>query len=199
MHRTSLAALALLALLPAPAGAVCGIGDPRGDATLADDHVLDGAYDRPVPGASVDLVTAWVDVGPRFTTFRVEVADLAASAAEAPGGVSYSWEAATRDRVVYVLAWSSPTGAAVEVYAGETLRDATWVATASGPSLDVARDTVTFSLTTQTLGLRPGAPDVRSTVRSYREVFSVDGPDRTYAQSVAADSATRRPSAWGRC
>lgn len=198
MRRTLLVALAALAVLPAPAGAACGVGDPRGDATIADDHVLDGAYDHPVPGPSVDLVTSWVEVGARFTTFRVGVADLDAAAVEAPSGVAYSWEAATRDRVVFVVASSAPTGSAVEVYAGRTLRDATWVATAGGPLLDVATDTVTFSLATQTLGLRPGTPGVRSTVRSYRQA-SVYLPHRTVTQSAAADAAWRRPSRWGSC
>lgn len=198
MRKTLLVGTIAVALLPSPShAAACGLGDARGDATVWDDAVLDGAHDRPVTGPAVDLVSAWVEVGTRVTTFRVRVADLATVAVDAPSGVAYAWTAETAANVVHVVAWSAPTSSGVEVYAGRTLGDATWVARTTAPVLDVASDTVTFTVATQTLGLRPGTR-VASTVTSHREV-AVEAPDGARMQGAAADSATRRPWSWGRC
>jgi hypothetical protein len=186
-----------VALLPAPARAGCGLDDPSGDATVWDDAVLSGSYDQAVPSPSLDLVSAKAGVDGRFTTFTIRVADLATAAAEAPSGLAFSWDADVPSGVVSVYAWSAPTSSGVDVWAGRTVYDAKWVARTSGPVVDDATDTVTFTVATQTLGIRRGTP-VLSTVRSYR-LAVVDLPGRTVRQSAGADTVRGRRAPWGRC
>lgn len=202
MRRTPLAVLALsatvTAAVAAPASAGCAIADPAGDATLASGAVLGGALDPDVPAAALDLVRGRADVTARTTTFSVRVADLASAATDSPSGIAYSWEVETPGRAAFVVAWSTPQSQGVNVYAGRTVMESTFVTRLPAPRLDAATDTVTFAVPTATLGLRAGARS-DSVVRSWREV-SVDTPARMLSQPSAADAAEDdgRP-AWGRC
>lgn len=202
MRRTFLVLLAALAAVPSPASAKCGVSDVPGDATLADDHVLDGAYDVAVPSPSLDLVSGRVATEAREHVFRVGVVDLATAAAEAPAGATYSWQADGATGTVYLAAWRNEAGqGGVELYAGRDVMSATYVASYAAPVLDTATDTVTFRVPAADLarvGLRPGLR-VASELRAMRGV-AVEAPGKRLAQSVQTDGATDRGRpAWGRC
>lgn len=202
MRRALAVLLAAFAAVPAPASAACGVSDPAGDATVADDHVMDGAYDTAVPSPSLDLVSGRVVANAREHVFTVRVADLATAAAEAPVAGTYSWQADTATGTVYLAAWRNAAGqSGVELYAGRDVVSATYVASYAGPVFDDASDTVTFRVPAAALaavGLKPGVRTA-STLHTTRGV-AVTTPAGTKAQSLQADNAADRGRpAWGRC
>lgn len=197
--RRSLVLLALLAVLPAPAHAACpGIADPMGDATLADDHVMGGAYDQPLPLPAFDIRSARVVATRSATEFVIRLADLATLAAESPMGATWGWEATGADgRFVHASAYTTPTASGVSVYMGKG-RESTMTATYAAPVMDVATDTVRFTVPAKLLGwVRPGVR-VTSVVNSRRFVGAYDG-QRLVSQGFVADRAYGKARPWGRC
>lgn len=197
--RRSLALLALLAVLPAPARAACpGIADPAGDATLADDHVMGGAYDQPAPLPAFDIRSARVTATRAGSEFVIRMADLERLAAESPMGASWGWRATGADgRFVYASAYTTPTVSGVSVFTGRGT-ESKEVAGYAAPVVDVATDTVRFTVPARLLTwLRPGVR-VASVVDSRRFAGAHDG-ERLVSQGLVADRAYGTARPWGRC
>lgn len=196
--RRSLVLLALLAVLPTPASAACaGIADPAGDATLADDHVNGGAHDQPLPLPAFDIRSARVTATKAGTEFVIRLADLASLAAESPMGATWGWGATAADgRFVHASAYTTPTVSGVSVFTGRGT-ESKQIADYAAPVVDVATDTVRFTVPAKLLGwVRPGVR-VTSVVNSRRFVGAHDGT-RLVSQGLIADRAYDRARPWGR-
>jgi hypothetical protein len=194
--RAALTALAVALVLPATATAApCrGLGDPRGDTMIST-----GSTSPPFPAPSLDIVKGTIDVGKATTTIRLYFADMANFAVEAPLGAQWDWEIKTDNDFVWIGAMQLTGYSGTTVHRGVPGQGTPETYAGPGPVVDIAKDTVAWTLPTAALaksGLTKGKR-VAPRIRTWRS-FGAGREGETYQQGIAADIAWGEETTWGR-